>query len=278
MVVPILELQELRGEQVVAICEPEFFVSGDCERLHSSGHRILWGNEMMHVFPGESDAYARRHIDHTLFVSEEQRQSFTPHIGEVSHTVVGNFIHPDLFPFVQRNHERPTLGRLSRPDPSKYPVNFPLFYRDLLVPDARYRVKAWSADLATAFSWYPFGEDWELLSHDEGSAVTFLHSIDLFVYPLGHRFVESWGRSTVEALLTGAIPFVPAGHSFHHLIRHEESGFICGRYEDWRYYVAQVVADPSLRRRLGERCADHARRDLCGIDHHLELWNHALAV
>ena len=30
--------------------------------------------------------------------------------------------------------------------------------------------------------------------------------LDLFVYPLGHQFIESWGRVVAEAMLTGCVP------------------------------------------------------------------------
>jgi len=90
------------------------------------------------------------------------------------------------------------------------------------------------------YRWHRFGQNWELLPEKKIPAAKFLASLDLFIYPLGHRFVESWGRSTLEAMLTGGIPLVPHGHQFHNMMVHEESGFICKNFADFKYYAQQL--------------------------------------
>ena len=58
--------------------------------------------------------------------------------------------------------------------------------------------------------------------------------MDRLVYPLGHKFIGSWGRSTVEAMLTGCIPLVPEGHPLENLMIHGETGYVCGDFLEWK--------------------------------------------
>ena len=80
-----------------------------------------------------------------------------------------------------------------------------------------------------AYKHHRFDRRWDLLPKEAESQVEFLHSLDLFVYSLGPTFRESWGRSTVEAMLTGAVPLVPkgGGHHLENLIPHGQGGFLC---------------------------------------------------
>jgi hypothetical protein len=53
---------------------------------------------------------------------------------------------------------------------------------------------------AKAVSLAPFWSEWELLPEKKRAALKFLYSLDVFLYPLGHRIKESWGaRAVVEA-------------------------------------------------------------------------------
>jgi glycosyltransferase involved in cell wall biosynthesis len=106
--------------------------------------------------------------------------------------------------------------------------------------------------------------------------VQFLHSLDLFVYPLGHQFVESWGRSTVEAMLTGAIPLVPPGHHLEHLMEHGKSGFICHDFVEYQEHAQRLSRDYSQRRKIARQCREHAEQELCDAAAHLKVWKEAL--
>ena len=109
----------------------------------------------------------------------------------------------------------------------KYPEDFPLFYSRLGIVDIQYRVMAWDSNVNKKYSWFNFNDQWNLLKPNQENAVEFLHTLDLFVYPIGHRVKESWGRSTVEAMLTGCVPIVPSGHQFSLFIEHGVTGYIC---------------------------------------------------
>ena len=169
-----------------------------------------------------------------------------------------------------------TIGRLSRDDKDKYPLNFPAFYEELLPRDTVFRVMAWSSKLAQRYRWHRFDKRWTFYKSDAISSVQFLHSLDLFVYPLGHRVQESWGRSVVEAMLTGCVPLVPSGHQFHKLMCHGESGFICGPFEEWAEHAVRLRCDYAFRKRIARASSEFAREELCSPERHRRVWENAL--
>jgi glycosyltransferase involved in cell wall biosynthesis len=135
---------------------------------------------------------------------------------------------------------------------------------------------AWNDALRNRYKWHKFGPEWELLPAAKIPAVRFLQSLDLFVYPLGHNFKESWGRSTVEAMLTGCIPLVPTGHQFENFIIHEDSGFICRNFEEYQFYAKTLSVDYSLQLRVSSNCAERARKHICNREEHRQRWIQAL--
>ena len=147
-----------------------------------------------------------------------------------------------------------------------------IFYECLGLPDVRFRAMAWSDELARKYRWHDFDARWDLLAANEETQVEFLHSLDLFVYPLGHTFRESWGRSTVEAMLTGAVPLVPRGHQFGNLIAHGESGFLCEDIAEWQEHALQLRMDFSFRQTIARQAREYAETRLCDADVHRRVW------
>lgn len=272
------DLPEKCDGTALVICELNFFSGGHAEALKRRGLKIVFSNEMMWEFKGEAEAVRKGLVDKVLFVSDFQAAKFAELYKAIPSAIPGNYVAPEDFEFVERKSPAFTIGRLSRPDPDKYPEDFPVFYEELGLPEVKYRVMAWDDALRKKYRWHRFGPEWELLKPMQEPPDRFLQSLDLFVYPLGHLFKESWGRSTVEAMLTGAIPLVPAGHQFHNLIVHGESGFICGSFGEYRDIARELQRDHGLRRRLSRQCAEHARTKICNPEEHRRIWMDALAV
>ncbi len=261
----------------LAVCELHFFTSGAARETKARGLKVVWSNEMMFPFKGEENAVKEGLIDRVLFVSEFQATAFAELYRDVPSLITGNYIDPDDYAWRERANPTFTLGRLSRPDPKKYPLDFPAFYEELGLKEARYRVMAWSQDLQKQYRWHRFGPEWELLSEKKESALKFLHSLDVFLYPLGHRIKESWGRAVVEAMLTGCVPVVPTGHQFHKLIVHGESGFICQEYREWKAAVRELYENYPFRQKVSRQCSDYAREHLCNPAEHRRRWIEALS-
>lgn len=260
----------------LAMCELHFFSSGTARQVKACGLKLVWSNEMMWPFKGEAEAAKEGLIDRVLFVSEFQASAFAEIHRGVPSFVTGNYIDPDDYAWRERRNSVFTLGRLSRPDPKKYPLDFPAFYEEMRLPDARYRVMAWSDELRKHYRWHRFGPEWELLGERKEAALKFLYSLDLFLYPLGHRIKESWGRAVVEAMLTGCVPLVPAGHQFHRLMVHGESGFICLEFREFKEAVWELYENYPYRQKISRQCAEHARECLCNPEAHRRIWIEAL--
>lgn len=263
----------------LAMCNSEFLSSGVYSIARRRGLRIVWSSEMMWHHPFEVDLIKAGVIDRLLYVSDIQKKALDyESFCDVPTRMTGNFVSVEEFPFIERPGHLPlTIGRLSRADPEKYPEDFPVFYESLDLPDVRFRVMAWSDELAGKYRWHRFDHRWELLTPQAELAAEFLQSLDLFIYTLGHTFTESWGRSTVEAMLAGAIPLVPAGHHFASLIVHGESGFLCSDFLEFQTYARQLALDPVTRRSMSLACRRRAEI-LNDPDTHRSIWLEALNV
>lgn len=263
--------RELEGF-AISLCNGRFFSDRIAHRAKEKGLKIIWSSEMMWHHPGELDAVREGIIDHVLYVSDFQKAALAPGYGALPSSITGNYIDPREFPFAERRNATFTIGRLSRPAWEKYPEDFPVFYESLALPDTGFRVMAWSDELARKYGWHRWDERWELLREREETQVAFLHSLDLFVYPLGHTFRESWGRSTVEAMLTGCVPLVPRGHQFECLIEHGESGFLCGEFAEWQEHALRLRMDCGYRQRIARQAHECAAGRLCSEEAHRRVW------
>jgi hypothetical protein len=269
--------QKLEG-LALAICEEHFFSSRTAWEVKQRGLKLVWSNEMMWEFADEKAAVKEGIIDKVLFVSEFQARAFERLYNSVPAEIVGNYISPAAFSFIDRRHKTFTVGRLSRSDTVKFPEDFPVFYEELGLSDVKFRVMAWDDKLRKKYRWHKFGDEWDLLPQNKESALKFLQSLDLFIYPLGHTFKESWGRSVVEGMLTGCIPLVPAGHQFHNSIIHGETGFICNDFEEYRGFSQRLYRDFRYRNQISRQASEYARNSLCNEDLHREVWLRALTT
>lgn len=256
----------------LSMSNTRFFSDRIAHRAKERGLRIVWSSEMMWHHEGEIDAVREGVIDHVLYVSDLQRSVLEPGYAGLPGTITGNYVEPEQFPFVERRHAQFAIGRLSRPAPEKYPEDFPVFYERLELPDTRFRVMAWGEELARKYRWHRWDNRWDLLEPGKETAVRFLQSLDLFVYPRGHTLRESWGRSTVEAMLTGAVPLVPRGHHLENLVQHGEAGFLCGDVSEWQEHARRLRLDYPLRAAMSRRCREHAETRLCNAEEQRAVW------
>jgi hypothetical protein len=256
----------------LALCNGRFLREGIARRAKARGLTTIWSSEMGWHHPGELEAIKKGYVDRVLYVSDVQKQRLCRGYGNLPSFMTGNYIDPSYFPFRPRRNKTFAIGRLSRADPEKYPEDFPVFYEGLELPDTRFRVMAWSKQMAKKYRWHRFDERWELLPALKESQLKFLYSLDLFVFPMRHTCTEVWGRSTVEAMLTGCIPLVPGGHHFGQLIVSGESGFICRDFLEYQTCAQKLYYDRAWRDKTAVKCSQHARHELCNAEQHRRMW------
>lgn len=294
----------------VSLCNVNFLKDGIAMDMKLRGLKVAWSSEMMWHHEGELGCTLLRLFDKVLYVSPVQRAVLEPgYICAVNHTepdgipietmggqfcgsipatggnaplpwvITGNYVDPSRFPFfdraVCREPDAPlVIGRLSRPDPDKFPDDFPEFYEGLGVDSVKFRVMAWSEQLAERWKGHRFDDRWDLLPQLTEDTVPFLHSLDVFVYQLGSRFSESWGRAVVEAMLTGVVPVVSrdSRHHLRNLVTHGESGFLCDSPEDFGKWTRLLARDAALRHRMSRQAREHAVTKLCDAEAHRRLW------
>ena len=247
-----------------------------CKLAKSKGLKVLWGNEMMWNFPGELDCIKNGYIDTVLYSSHFNRQcleySYLTANPQVEGIVVGNYIDPKKFAFKERKNDQFTIGRLSRSDTEKYSADFPVFYESLNLNNPKYRVMGWGENLKSKYAWHDFGPEWDLIPPEGENTLDFLYSLDVFVYKLGHKFRESWGRSTVEAMLSGCVPVVPTGHNFSEFIIQGKTGFMCETYEDFRNVCRELQNNHRLRRSIAKQASGYAASVICNEEKHTNVW------
>lgn len=260
----------------LSVCETAFFKSGHATKLKDLGYKIIFSNEMMWPFVGEQDACKNGVIDKVLYVSKFQREAFAEVNSGTEFSYTSNYIHADLFPFVERSHWPLAIGRISRADPEKYSENFPAFYESICSFDANFRIMGWDAKCAAKFNWFNFGTRWELLNANAKPVAEFLAQIDFFVYTTDRKLRESWGRAIVEAMLTGCIPLVPTGHAFDEFIISGETGYICFDAIEFRSILSMLYRNAVLKNTISRRAAEVAKHIICDPSKHKEIWMNAL--
>jgi len=253
-----------------------------CRIAKEKGLKVLWGNEMMWNFPGELSCIKSGYIDAVLYSSKFNREvlenSYNDARPGIENYVVDNYIDPTRYPYKQRNNSQFAIGRLSRADKEKYSLDFPVFYESLGLKNVKYRVMAWDSKLHSIYKWHSFGSEWEFLAQEQEKVTDFLYSLDLFVYKLGHTFRESWGRTTVEAMLTGCVPVVPTGHNFAEFILQGKTGFMCETFEDYRSVCQELQRNPGLRNTIGKQASAYAGSVICDSKKHEEIWRRVFNV
>ncbi|MEP7346453.1 MAG: glycosyltransferase, partial [Gemmatimonadaceae bacterium] len=93
-------------------------------------------------------------------------------------------------------------------------------------------------------------EDWNALKQDLASHRFYVHTAD-------PHFEDGYNMATLEAMAAG-LPVLTNRHPTT-IVEHGKSGFICDTPDEMRRYACELLADPALAQRLGERAQDIVR-------------------
>jgi glycosyltransferase involved in cell wall biosynthesis len=244
------------------------------KKIKDMGLKLIWLNDMMWRSDPEKDAIKNNLIDIHVYTSEIHRQKLSDEFSKKNkEIIIPNFFHEERYSYKNREIKSTfTVGKHSRSDLVKYSDNFPLFYEHLNLENPKYKIMGPGEDFIKKFSWFDFGERWELLKTNEMDTKLFLESLDCYVYNSHYTFIENQSRAIVEAALSGLPIVAPKKYNFPNQIWHERTGFLWDTYEECRYYVKLLEKDLDLRYKLGRNASIFAKEIWCDKKNQINLW------
>ncbi len=164
-------------------------------------------------------------------------------------------------PRPHRNGDPFVIGRLSRWDPRKYPVNLWDIYRDIYskIPDLRARIMGFSTPTERYVGKAP---EWaETLKQCDEDAKLFVRSLHVMVHPMG-VLTENWPRVVLEAMACGVPVVTDRRGGVCEMIEHEQTGYLCGSQDEFAEYATMLAENGALRLEVASRARTAMEEEL----------------
>jgi glycosyltransferase involved in cell wall biosynthesis len=262
----------LPGSTVVSFCNGEFLAHA--ATLHELGCRLAWAGCMTWLFPAEEDYYAQfGPFEAYIFQSLFQRECLFGPLAEHGVTaqrchLIRGALDADEFPFRPRLHaagEEFVVGRISRPDPSKFHADLWRLFECIPYRPLKVRVLGWSAQVEAKLGAPP---PWaEVLAPGDESVEQFLRSIHCLVQVNGGSR-ENWPRVGLEALASGTPLIVENAWGWREMVRHTVDGLTAAGIDEIPTLIGKLANDPPYRSTL----ARAGRKRLAELANPEDLW------
>ncbi|MBM3840631.1 MAG: hypothetical protein FJ398_22250 [Verrucomicrobia bacterium] len=259
----------------LGVCELDFFISGTAAAIKKKGMKLVWSNEMMWEFKGEADAVREGLIDRVLFLSEIQQAAFSRLYASIPQYLIRNDVTTTDFPYVERGNSVFTIGRLSRPDPVKFPADFPVFYEELDLDDVKFRVQAWNEELRKNLSLAPVWPKLGVVAGEKNSSGQVSREPRSVYLSAGSSFRGILG--TLD--FGGHVDWRDSTGSSRTSISQYDGSRRVGLYlQELRrlQILCSATLQKRLRQRISRQAAEYARKVVCNLEHHRQLWIEAL--
>jgi len=246
------------------------------KKIKDSGLKFIWSNDMTWHTDEEMQAIKNGFIDVYLYTSEFHKSVLHNDIIEKysKNFIISNYFDVDSYSFFPReSNDFLSIGKHSRPDHLKFSDDFPLFYSNLEIKNPKYKIMGIPNDFKVRFNNFDFDSRWELLKPNEKSSENFLKQLDLYIYNSHPKFIENQSRSIIEALLNGVPVLVPNKYNFPNQIVHQENGFLCDSYEDFKKYTKLLENNSLLRKEMGIKAHALTKSKWCDKNKNLNDWD-----
>jgi hypothetical protein len=277
----LCEVPGLRGGRVVSFCNGEFLK--EAGRFRDLGCRIIWVGCMTWLFDAERRHYeAYGPFDAYVFQSEYQKDSLFRELAgfgvDDAHCVlIRGALDVDEFPFAPRPHEAGdefVIGRLARPDPSKWSVETWAAFGDVQYSPLRARLMGWSGNVEAKLGPPP---RWaEVLPPCAEKAGVFLASLHCLISMNGGA-AENWPRVGLEAMATGVPVIADNQWGWREMIVHGETGFLANSVQEFADCANRLAADECLRQRIVATARERLCHELAHPDRILDQWEQLFA-
>ena len=260
---------------------------------------VVWSSCMAHVVSAEVEAMKDGLIDEWFFQTPANAQD----IGKKICTAVGKgtklAFRNSYRPYIKHNSSfmllcNPTrsdeefvVGRATRDDPAKWHDDSWRMYSSILAPSTkpvRVEVAGWG-DVAQRKVGNPCDPSsrWNgfmnitLRGHiyDPAEIASFYGRIHTLVHY--YPFTESFGISTAQAMLCGAVPIGANARGFQEQITHGETGFLCDSPDEAAFYASTLAFDDVLRSKMSDAARESALNDVANPDKAWLWWKTLVA-
>jgi glycosyltransferase involved in cell wall biosynthesis len=254
-------LPEKTDGYAIAFCNFRLFQESQMlEKIRNIGLKFIWSNDMMWSSQEEVNAIEKNLVSAVIFTSNFHQNHLTkinPFFKKVHNYIIPNYFHSENYIKTNKKQhllDKFVIGKLSRAEWTKYSENFPLFYKNIKIPNAHFRFMGWDEKLNKKYSWFEFGDSFELLKEKSETILDFLSQLDLYVFTCHHNYIENQSRSIIEAQLMGVPCIVPNEGNFPNMVWHERSGFIYKNIEECYEYISELYNNKNLLKMFQHNC------------------------
>lgn len=265
----------LKGGLVVSMCNTKFLAVA--QRFRQLGCRIVWVGCMNWLFPDERLHYRRfGTFDRHVFQSHFQHDQLVPQLRKFGYQdsqgfVLRGAVDLEEFSFRPLSHtpgEVFVIGRISRAAADKFSARTWAIYGRILHPVTA-RVLGWDASVAARLGPPP---RWATcLAPGSETPQHFLATLHALVHA-GGQAVENWPRAGLEAMASGVPVIADRRGGWCEMIRHGQTGCLCGTEDEFACYTARLAHDEDHRLQVAHEARAALERELAQPETIWEGW------
>lgn len=245
---------------VVSFCNGEFLKLLPEIRKDGRPRATIWANCMTWTFPNEEEAHARGWIDYHLFQSDYQESYLMPKLQAFRPVRKMPYLpfydletNPQRITFLEKSCEEYFgLGRISRDDQAKYPVNMWNTFRRVRTPgQKKIFILGFGQQAYKKCGPPPPDLDWAYWGPGGIPARELYEKIHVMLHATGGSR-ENLPRVMMEAWHSGTILVCENDYGFREYVQDGVTGFLCNSADEMAMRASQLAFDPDLRKRMAK--------------------------
>lgn len=265
---------------VVSYCNGNFLKELPKIIEHGRPKKVVWFNCMTWTFPDEVRASKYGWIDLHGFVSPYQRRMLLDSLRRQVGVRVDEFegyrpyfkIKPDMFRYRPPEGEF-VLGRLSRPDPSKYSSDTWKIFDGVQTGNKvkKIHIMGYDMNVESKLGKPPEGLDVQLRPANDIPVAKFYRSLHCLIHKTGGSR-ESYCRIVPEAYAHGVPIIVEDDYAFPDLVINGVTGFRCKTSEEMIEKATLLANNESLRKTIVHNAYEFLKDQIASPERCISPW------